>query len=310
MPEVPTILHESEGLTIRRNVNNGFCVATLYYRADPAKRSEEWRREAKAGMTPEKFAREYEIDYTAVLGAKVFPEITEYKDSIVVSAPHPEFSREGKFWGGFDYGSRNPTSFHVYTLIDGCIYSIWELFKPCSNITDFVTEMKECPYWNGIRFISADPSMWAKTQQTSVGLASMHDLFWKAGIRNLVKGLNQQEDTWLAAMREHWSNPEDITFKIFDNCPNQIREFETAIYINQSEKQLLSSAYKESISDHDNHSLDDCKYFMLNLPKSQSTTAPTGQPEYMKWTIPGANKATHKFQPIPSGKRQPVGGYA
>lgn len=258
------IMHESIGLTIKKNKVNQFCVVTLHHTADPAKRSQEWRREAAAGMTPEKFAREYDIDYTSVLGAKVFPELTSRKSEIVIPEPWPDFGPHQRYWGGLDYGARNPSSFHVYTHSDGVWYSVWELFKPCKNVQDFVDEMQEFPYWKQIRWIAADPKMWANDQQQSDGLVSMADIFANAGVLNLIKGF-QDEDPWIAQIRERWLAPEP-TFKILSCCSNQIREFETAIYVNQSERQLMSASYKEQIADRDNHSLDDCKYFFLSKP--------------------------------------------
>lgn len=283
----PEVLYQSTGLKIVRNPHNQFAVCTLHHTADPAKRSEEWRREAAAGLTPEQAARELDIDYTAVLGAKVFPEITNYRASIVVEAPYPELGMGAKYYGGFDYGPRNPSSFHVYAVDDGMVWSVWELFKPCHNVPEFVAEMKACPYWNRIRWISADPSCWAPSQQQSVGNPiSIYDMFWRNGIRNMVKGINNQEDAWIAQIREHWAS-EDCTFKIFSRCHNQIREFETSIFVNQSERQLLTSAYNEKIQDKDNHSLDDCKYMMLNLPKSGSGSSGTYvQDQWKRWAVP------------------------
>ncbi len=268
MNEAPQLVHEQQGLKIVKNSGNQFCVCTLHHTADPAKRSPEWRREAAAGMTIEQAARELDIDYTAVMGAKVFPEIIAGRASIVVGPPYPDFGPHVKYFGGFDYGTRNPSSFHVYTVEDGITYSLWELFEPCQNIELFVAKMKEFEYFGAIRWIAMDPSCWAPTQQQKEGLVSIHELFYKAGIRNLVKGL-QDEDSWIAKIRQYWSNPEESLFKIFDRCPNQIREFETAIYDNQSERQLLTSAYKESIANKDNHSLDDCKYYMSKAPAAQ-----------------------------------------
>lgn len=260
----PTIIYETTGLTIKKNAINQFCVVTLHHTADPAKRSQEWRKEAAAGMTPEKFAREYDIDYTSVMGSKVFPELTSRKSDIVVNEPWPDFGPQAKYWGGLDYGARNPSSFHVYTHSDGVWYSVWELFKPCKNVKDYVAEMKQFPYWDQIKWIAADPKMWAKDQQQQEGLTSMSELFEQAGCNRLIRGF-QDEDPWVAMVRKHWVEPEP-TFKILSCCSNQIREFETAIYVNQSERQLMSASYKEQIADRDNHSLDDCKYFMLSKP--------------------------------------------
>lgn len=265
------ILHSSEGLTIKRNTENGFVIASLHFTADPQKRSEAWAKEAAAGMTEAQFAREYNLDYTAVQGAKVFPELTQRKSSIVIDAPFPSF-KDCRCYAGLDYGTRNPASFHVYSIVDGVVYSIWELYEPCKNIPDFVEKMQSCPYWSQIRYIAADPSLWTPSQQQEHGSPiSVQELFWKSGIRNMVRGRNDTgaEEAWLAIMRRHWSS-EDTTFRILSCCVEQIRELSTLIFTPQTERQLLNTVYREAINDKDNHSADDCKYMMLSLPAQQA----------------------------------------
>lgn len=306
MTEQREILHSSEGLEIWRNPKNQFVVARLHFRADPAKRSEKWLKEAQAGMTPEKFAREYCIDWTSILGAKVFPEFQARKTEIIVTDPLPDFGPDLAYWGGFDYGARNPSSFHVYTIADGCLYSVWELFKPCRNLNEYVAEMKQFPYWNKIRYIAADPKCWANDQQMEYGLVSIAERMFKEGVRNMVKG-SQDESGWIALVHNHWAQ-EDPTFKIFNSCPNQIREFESCIYVNQSERQLLNATYREEIADHDNHSLDDAKYFMLTNPRARQA------PQLVdSATIESVNRwaqnLTHRGSQGPLMPKSPIKGY-
>ena len=301
-------LYSSTGLRIVKNDVNQFCICTLHFTADPAKRAPEWKREASAGLTPEKFAREYNIDYTAVMGSRVFPEITSLHSDIVV--PKPDFGKGVRYWGGLDYGTRNPSSFHVYTIVDGITYSVWELYRPCVNIPAFAAEMQAFPYWQSIRYIATDPSLWTPNQQQALGnLISIQEHFRSAGIKNLIKGRNdtQAEEAWVAQVRQAWRNPDDVTFKISETCQNQLREFETAIYVGQSERQLLSQSYRETIADVDNHSLDDCKYFMLSKPSPQQQLdwKPANMVE--RWQI-NSGQRQQSYQPMPTG-RKPVGGY-
>jgi hypothetical protein len=111
-------------------------------------------------MSEAKFQREYNIDYGAMFGERVFPEAITHQDKIIVQPKdYPVFPTGQVYYGGFDYGMRNPSSFHVYTIWDGVVYAIWELYEPCKNIKDFVWKLKACPYWDSIRFIAADPSI-------------------------------------------------------------------------------------------------------------------------------------------------------
>lgn len=294
------LISEQKGLKIWRNDSNQFVIITLHHTADPAKCSPEWRREAAAGLTPEQAARELDIDYTAVMGAKVFPEISTNRHNIVVEEPLPDFGPTVPYWGGFDYGLRNPTSFHVYTIVDSICYCIWELYRPCPNIPEFVEEMHKCPYFHKIKYIAADPSLWYPSQQMDTGNpTSIYDKFWQAGIRNMTKGINSQEETWITMMREHWTT-DDPTFRIFSRCPAMIREFETAIFVNQSERQLMTTNYRETISDKDNHALDDCKYFMLSQPKAKlSTIEWDGNNQFRRYVQPTSSPFQSQPTQIP-----------
>lgn len=301
----PEVLHESQGLRIVRNARNQFVTCWLHYLADPSKRAPEWRREAAAGMTPEQAARELEIDFTALLGAKVFPEITARRADIIIQEPYPDFGPDARYWGGLDYGSRNPTSFHVYTIDDGVMYAVWELYKPCKNIKEFAAEMREFPYWNSLRYIAADPDFWLAKQSTLTGMTTLEALFREAGVRNLVKGDNLHEMAWITMLREHWAADEP-TFKILGCCPNLISEFETAIYVNQSQHQLDTQNYREEISNWHNHALDDCKYFMLTRPQEQSARSFEDPRLVNRWAQGGRKGRTAQR---PAAQFAPLRGY-
>ena len=165
---MPEILHQQTGLKICRNERNGFIIASLHYTADPIKRSEAWLRSAKQGMSQAKFEQEYEINYSAMLGEKIFPEIKSRQAEIIFGeGPFIDnvWPRDIPMFGGFDYGARNPSSFHVYTVFDKTLYAIWELYEPCKNIIDYTTKMKACPYWDQIRYIAADPHIFDLNQR-------------------------------------------------------------------------------------------------------------------------------------------------
>jgi hypothetical protein len=265
-----TLLHEQTGLRIVRNAKNRFCVATLHYTADPIKRDPNWITEARQGMTASQWAKEMEIDYTALYGERVFPEITSNRERIVVPGTMEFDKTRGVYWGGFDYGSRNPSSFHVYTYLDGVYYAIWELYEPCKNLTDFCTKWKACPYWSVLKYIVADPMVvnTKNTRNRFGNVVTLNELLIEQGIRNLRAGLAtpEAEAVWLSTIRDHWRNPEEPTFKILDTCPNMIREFETSVFSKQNALETLTETYRENMADVNNHALDDCKYALNGKP--------------------------------------------
>lgn len=268
---MPKLLHEQQGLRIVANDKNGFTVCTLHYTADPRKRAPEWKEAARRGLKQAEFDQEYEIIYDAYMGQKVFPEIKSKRQDIVCREGPYEFNAWPKslpMWGGFDYGTNNPSSFHVYTIVDGITYAIWELYEPCKNILDFVAALKSCPFWNQIRYIAHDPDMdnFKQRDVMTGGLTTVKRMFEQLGVTKWLRG-NNDEQAWLVRMQQHWMG-EEITFKILENCPNMIDEFESAIYMSMTDRQLETQNYKESMVNKHNHSLDDCKYFMNSNPNA------------------------------------------
>lgn len=263
------LIHSQKGLRIVQNDRNGFVVATLHYTADPRKGSKEWKKEAQQGLSQAKFEQEFEISYDAMLGEKVFPEIKSRRSEIILHEGPYQFNdwpRSLAMWGGLDYGTRNASSFHIYTAVDGVLYAIWEMYKPCKNIIDFAREMKECPYWEQVRYIAHDPSLSNLTQRDmkTGAMTTVIQQFQELGINKLIRGIND-EQAWLVQMQKHWCG-DDITFKIMDCCPRMIEEFESATYVSMSERQLETQNYRETLVDKFNHALDDCKYFMNSAP--------------------------------------------
>jgi hypothetical protein len=270
---MPKLLHQQKGLRIVQNDKNGFIVVTLHYTADPKKRSAQWKKEAHQGLSPARFAQEYEIDYTALFGEKAFPEIKDRRMEICVKSPFVDgWPRSLPMWGGFDYGAKNPSSFHVYTVVDQVLYAIWELYEPCKNMIEFAKKMKACPYWDQLRYIAADPDI-ANLKRHDMGTGdatSVMNQFIQLGITKLVPSATD-EAAWMAMMRKHWQ-AKDVTFKIIEEtCPMMIAEFEDATYVSMTERQLETQNYREQLVDRKNHSLDDCKYFMNSQPSFRNT---------------------------------------
>lgn len=276
---MPLLLHEQLGLRLQKNDRNGFVVCRLHYTADPRKRSPEWRAAAAQGMSTAQFEQEFEINYTAKEGEKAFPEIFSRRSEIVLrEGPYidNEWPKDLPMWGGFDYGAKNPSAFTVYTVVDGVIYALWEMYGPCRNLNDFSELMKSCPYWLQLRYICYDPTMEGRRSHTAEGdIVSVLAQFQQRGIHKWVRG-NNDETAWLSLMSKHWCGKE-ITFKILNTCPMLIDEFESATYITLSEHQLETQNYREALVDRHNHALDACKYFM-NSGAAQAPPKPLHLP--------------------------------
>jgi hypothetical protein len=294
---MPKLLHESQGLRIVQNDKNGFAVATLHFTADPRKRGETWIAESKKGLKAAKWEQEFNISYDAMLGEKVFPELMERRQDIIVrSGPYldNDWPKDLPMWGGFDYGQKNPSSFHVYTIKDGVTYALWEMYGPCKNIFDFVEQMKACPFFSQIRYIAHDPDMTnLKMRDMKTGaVTSVRQQFEQLGVTKWLSG-NRDEQAWLVTMQKHWMG-EEVTFKILECCPQLINELQSATYVSMSERQLETQNYKEAMVDKNNHAMDDLKYFMNSSPNER--TRPLKLPNLASSYIgaPSAPK-THQF---------------
>ncbi len=257
---MPILLHSQRGLSIVKNDRNGFTVCTLRYDADPKKRSAEWKREAQQGLSKAKFDQEYEISYDAQMGERIFPEIKDRREEIVYAEGpflDDHWPSDLPMWGGFDYGARNPSSLHIYTIYDKVIYVLWELYEPCKNIIEFSTKIKDCPYFGQLRYIAADPDIFnLKQRNMETGQpVSVESQFRSLGISKFLKG-NTDEQAWILKVQRLWQSPE-IGFKIHASCRNMI---------SMSERQLETQNYREAMVDKRNHSLDDSKYFLNSSP--------------------------------------------
>jgi hypothetical protein len=296
-PTAATTLHEQQGLRITKNAKNGFVVARLHYTADPRKRSPEWKAAARQGMSQAKFEQEFEINYDALLGERVFPEITDRRHEIVHrTGPYLDgvWPDHLPMWGGFDYGQKNPSSFHIYTIVDGVVWAIWEMYKPCRNITEFAEEMKQCPYWARVRYIAHDPDMDnLKIMTRGEGTTSVRRMFETLGVTRWLRG-NNDEQAWLARMQKHWCGV-DVTFKILDTCPMLIDEFAHATYVSMTERQLETQNYRETLVDKHNHAMDDCKYFMNSdaAPVVRNVKLPNLLSAYSWGSAPSSNRRVY-----------------
>jgi hypothetical protein len=281
------MLHSQEGLQIWRNPSNKMVVCRLHYTADPNKRSEEWLGEAKSGMAEGRFKKEYEIEWDALDGQKVFPEILTYRQQIVMPVDAVTFNSNQTFWAGYDHGMRNPAAFIVFTQDEsGTLYAVWELYEPCINMLEFVAKMKKCPYWPKIKYIVADPALWDKRGYSSEGMPiSPYEMFCQYGIRNFVKGNRHVEQNWLLLMKAYWGDKEDIQFKIMENCQCLIEEFEEARYPNMTEMMSQNKNVVETMVDKNNHAMDATKYWMTMHRKLQQGKTFTYKDVWKRWRV-------------------------
>jgi len=110
------------GLQTWKNRDNQFRVFRVHYTAHPMKRSDEWKKFARAGFpTEDAWKREMEIDFGAGAGMRVFPIFTEKRHTA-----------QGQGFEGIQYRSNLP------------IYRCWDFGykKPAALITQIGEDLK------------------------------------------------------------------------------------------------------------------------------------------------------------------------
>lgn len=265
----------------------GFTVIRTHYTADPDKdpSTEEgmrWLEKAlqgvKGGKGSSSWLKEMEIDFNARSGEKILPELEEMKDSVLVD----DFEVPA-WWdisGGYDFGKRNPFSYHDYAVDgDRNIYAVYEAYGSGYEIPMQAKLIKGSPYFKRQSVRYADPSIWAQDEHNERrdGYTSKQEIFAECGI-SFVKGRQADiagierlemllfdmaigEDGKVIRLPK--KNPQ---FKIFKSCVNLWNELVNLRWSDFSAKVEEERGKKESIKQVDNHAWDDLKYFILSLP--------------------------------------------
>jgi len=70
-------IYPMEGVEVWKNPKNEFIVFQLHYRADPNKRSEEFKRHIKSSMPRAQYMQEYEMSWESWAGFPVYPDFTK-----------------------------------------------------------------------------------------------------------------------------------------------------------------------------------------------------------------------------------------
>jgi hypothetical protein len=263
----------------------GLHVIRVHYTADPDKdpatiKGAAWFKKALEGYTggvkSASWRQEMEIDWDSTGGELVFPQLSEFEERIVVRPfAIPE---SWDLYGSFDYGFRNPSSFHVYAIDhDSNIYSVWEYYRAGQGYRQIARELRACPYFDRLKYKPiADPSIWAKNQQATGGddnpIKSIAQLFYelvpeeqiifvpgkKGGDITMAEKING--DLWNEKALVAGDKPK---FFIFQTCPMQIWEFKKIRFKDYSAVMQEHRNLQEELVDRDNHAIDDCAMFMM-----------------------------------------------
>jgi hypothetical protein len=265
------------------NTASGFHAVRVHYSADPEKDPDtpvgsEWLSKVligiPGGINSAIFRQEFEIDWDAAGGELVFPQLEPFRSKII-AAPF-SVPESWSLYGSFDYGHRNPSSFHVYAIDhDGDIWAVWEYYAAGKGYRQIARAIRSCPQFDKLAYLPiADPSIWAKTQQTvndQNEMKSIAQLFFELpeGERIVFSPGKSGGDITVAEKinGELW-NTEELKkgrkprLHIFATCPFLIWELGKLRYKDWGGSMQEYRNLQESIVDKDNHAFDDLKMFM------------------------------------------------
>lgn len=147
------------GLSIWKNPRNNFACVRLHYTADPAKRSEEWKKRAFFGMDAKAIQTEFEIGWETYAGEAVYGK--EFNREIHVlpkrREPDPEYRTLIRGW---DFAGNH--SCVVIQYVRGQIFVVDEYANMGFNTRRIAKEvMEDCNlrYGSNFRYVEVcDPS--------------------------------------------------------------------------------------------------------------------------------------------------------
>lgn len=156
------------------NKLNGFACVELHYTADPAKRSEEWLKQAKLGLDTKTWNTEYELSWETYGGEPVYG--AQFVSDLHVLPEREEAVPGFPLLRGWDFGGNQSCVICQYR--DYRLYVLDELPNRGHNSRDFVPKVLEfCSFkygadYHAIDFI--DPSgMWEGKTSTGIACADV-----------------------------------------------------------------------------------------------------------------------------------------
>jgi hypothetical protein len=307
----------------------------LHYSADEHKRpgtlkGEVWLAQALQGYTggvnSPRWRKEMEIDYSAILGTKLFPQWSLWSTNgrVVV----PPFDPVGyALYGSYDHGWRHKGAYLVHGINpDGDKVTLWETWAShlgyqtwAKIIQGETVRVPGCgaschpdvrtfpgnPFAGRERFLVADQSMWAEDKpQSDNTMKSTAKLFRQAGIFFIPA--EQGGDTTVAEwlIEQYWKDPLHPTYRITTACPGLIWEIGRQRHKDVSDAVAVRKAQPEELVDKDNDAWDAMKYFHLKFPAAPAHAKPAQKPGSWAWWQKMAKTPRAAGEAAPSYQRQ------
>ena len=257
----------------------GFPVLRIHYSADPDKdpateAGKKWvlkiAKRYQLGMADAGWQREMEMNADIGDAEPVFPQLADPLCPIFCPRPSDTEIEGMDLYAGFDYGSRNPSSWTVVGVKkDHTIWFVHEVYKPCENYFELVKEIKAWKYFERVKYTIADPSILSQCVHPGQDgkLHTMGELFADAGF-SLVAGRRGQDVACALKLKsEYWNDPSTLRAYITDSCPAGQRECRLLMWEKLSEKAAIRRNNPEKIRQKNNHWFDAAALVLDSLPE-------------------------------------------
>lgn len=274
-----------QGMHTWTNPDNGFTVVRLHYTADPAKRSAEWKREARRGLTWAEWMREYEIVSTSFTGVPVYGD--DFSRAFHVSKNALEWAKGYPVLRGWDFGlgAGGMACVFAQLLVHGRMFVYREVTASDTDIEHFAPEVgrlseewfPQCVKW----FDIVDPTGFNRSQ---INKKSCAGIIRESLRTDVIPGIASKIERRRAVAKLLQGNVKGLP-KLFidgteDHCPMLISGFEGGYhYAETKDGQSKEDPEKNEYSHpHDAMQMIACK--AGSLPLSGPRNVSFGQASY------------------------------
>ena len=281
-----------QGLETTKNAKNGFTVIWSHYTADSTKRTEEWKTNEKKGLPPgASWEQEYEIQFEAKSGEKIFGEFVPSIGGNIVKPLDPEFVKQCPIYCILDSGLRHPCAILWICIAPEDISFVFAEHYLAGKTVKYHKEAirkieDEWGIADLVDYRYADPDIFKRSPIDANTVANEyskkeyigkpkkefeHDwqyeieqenpANWREGYiferaRNDVAGRNRIKEMFEVDPLIGYAH-----LYIAENCPNTIYEVTNLRHVTQTERMSLTHNDSEAEVDKDNHTTDDLKYY-------------------------------------------------
>lgn len=276
---------------------DGLPVQTIHYsaarRKDPdTEEGRAWRREEvigyPGGLTGPKWLQEMELRFDVRDTSRVFPDWDEMVKDVTCPPLDVRQHADCPIYLCYDYGY-DPGATAICPLIwlgpEDCV-QFGEIYVKQTSVAGQMELLKERPWFERVRETYADPSIWARTQQSGAFVTSIADIFEQEYGLQMTKGQNfaGSDAAFVHLLKSVLWEKGAVKFRIATDCPHTLQEFRTLAW-DLPKNDMSTKQPEERVQTRNVHCFQALKYGMLDLWQGTGPTALPPAPGSVDWEI-------------------------